>query len=124
MDSAAPDGPTRDDDASAEAELREITPRALAELVRGKRLPVLIDVREPHEYAYARIAGARLIPLATLPDEIGTLPEGANIVVYCHHGIRSGHAVDMLRSAGIHARNLTGGIDRWSAEVDSSVRRY
>ncbi len=85
---------------------------------------MLIDVREPHEHAYARIAGARLIPLGTLPRTVATLPEDGEIVVYCHHGIRSAHAVEVLRGAGIAARNLAGGIDRWSAEVDPSVPRY
>jgi rhodanese-related sulfurtransferase len=52
------------------------------------------------------------------------LPRDADIVVYCHHGVRSAHAVAFLRAAGIAARNMTGGIDRWSVEVDPSVRRY
>ena len=86
--------------------------------------PLLIDVREPHEYAYARLPGARLIPLATLARETGTLPRDGSVVVYCHHGVRSAHAVEMLRGIGVPARNLTGGIDRWSVEVDPSVRRY
>jgi rhodanese-related sulfurtransferase len=81
-------------------------------------------VREPHEHAYARIPGARLIPLATLPRVVAELPRDASIVVYCHHGVRSAHAVEFLRAAGITARNLTGGIDRWSVEVDPSVPRY
>src|SRR5512140_797369 len=102
--------------------LPEITPRELAELMARTDAPLLLDVREPHEHAYARIAGARLIPLATLARAIGTMPRDGNIVVYCHHGIRSAHAVDMLRAAGVPARNLSGGIDRWSTEVDPSVR--
>ena len=104
--------------------LPEITPRELAELLGRPDAPLLIDVREPHEHAYSRIEGARLIPLASLARAIGTIPRDENIVVYCHHGIRSAHAVDMLRAAGVPARNLSGGIDRWSTEVDPSVRRY
>ena len=93
-------------------------------LLASDKPPLLIDVREPHEHAYARIGGARLIPLATLPRTVATLPDGDDIVVYCHHGIRSAHAVEMLRGAGIAARNLAGGIDRWSVEVDPSIPRY
>lgn len=104
--------------------LPEITPRELAELLGRADAPLLVDVREPHEHAYSRIAGARLIPLATLARAISTMPRDGNVVVYCHHGIRSAHAVDMLRAAGVPARNLSGGIDRWSTEVDPSVRRY
>ena len=104
--------------------LPEILPRELAELLGRADPPLLVDVREAHEHAYARIAGARLIPLATLARAIGAMPRDGNIVVYCHHGVRSAHAVDMLRAAGVPARNLSGGIDRWSVEVDPSVRRY
>jgi rhodanese-related sulfurtransferase len=96
----------------------------LAALLAGGDGPLLIDVREPNEHAYARIAGSQLIPLATLPRRLAELPRDAHIVVYCHHGVRSAYAVELLRTAGIIARNLTGGIDRWSAEVDPSVRRY
>jgi rhodanese-related sulfurtransferase len=104
--------------------LPEIVPRELAELLGGADAPLLLDVREPHEHAYSRIAGARLIPLSTLHHAVSTLPRDGNIVVYCHHGIRSAHAVEMLRAAGVPARNLSGGIDRWSVEVDPSLRRY
>ncbi len=102
----------------------EIEPRELARLIETDGRPLLIDVREPHEHAYARLPRARLIPLGTLSLEAGTLPRDGNVVVYCHHGARSAHAVAMLRAAGIPARNMTGGIDRWSIEVDPSVRRY
>lgn len=104
--------------------LPEITPRELAALLGRADAPLLVDVREPHEHAYAQIAGARLIPLSALPRAISSLPRDRHVVVYCHHGIRSAHAVDMLRGAGVPARNLSGGIDRWSTEVDPSVRRY
>jgi len=106
------------------APLPEMTPRELAGLQASGDAPFLLDVREPHEHAYARIAGAQLIPLAALHRAIDTLPRDGDVVVYCHHGIRSAHAVEMLRGAGVRARNLSGGIDRWSTEVDPSVRRY
>jgi rhodanese-related sulfurtransferase len=112
----------RQDD--SEAPLREITPSELAELLAHGDAPFILDVREPHEHAYARIEGSQLIPLATLHRVIDTLPCEGSVVVYCHHGIRSAHAVQMLLGAGVPARNLSGGIDRWSTEVDPSVRRY
>ena len=111
-------------DGDGQDALPEITPRELAELLGRPDAPLLVDVREPHEHAHARIEGARLIPLATLARAISSMPRDGNIVVYCHHGIRSAHAVDILRAAGVPARNLSGGIDRWSTEVDPSVRRY
>jgi rhodanese-related sulfurtransferase len=104
--------------------LPEIIPRDLADLVARGNAPFILDVREPHEHAYARIAGSELIPLAALHRAVESLPRDRDVVVYCHHGIRSAHAVEMLRGAGVRARNLSGGIDRWSTEVDPSVRRY
>jgi len=104
--------------------LPEITPRDLAELLARGNTPFILDVREPHEHAYASIAGSELIPLATLHRTLDAFPRDHDVVVYCHHGIRSAHAVELLRGAGVRARNLSGGIDRWSTEVDPSVRRY
>jgi adenylyltransferase/sulfurtransferase len=103
----------------------EITPRALAERMSGGTPPPLLDVREPYEWTIARLPDARLVPLDTLPDAVSTLDPGAELVVYCHHGIRSAAAVAWLRERGFRrVRNLTGGIDRWSREVDSATRRY
>jgi sulfur-carrier protein adenylyltransferase/sulfurtransferase len=103
----------------------EITPRALAERVRAGAPPELLDVREPYEWSIARLPDARLVPLDALPAAVQTLDRGAELVVYCHHGMRSAAAVAWLRERGFsRARNLTGGIDRWSREVDPSTRRY
>ena len=85
----------------------------------------LIDVREPYEWDIARIEGARLVPLSTVAGATSTLDPAREYVVYCHHGGRSAAAVDFLRGRGFaHARNLDGGIARWSAEVDPSVPQY
>jgi len=60
-----------------------------------------------------------------LPHTVSTLDPSAETVVYCHHGIRSAAAVMWLRERGFRrVRNLTGGIDRWSHEIDASTRRY
>ena len=106
-------------------DVREITPRDLAaRLARGDDL-LLIDVREPGEWAVARIDGARLIPLATLPDARATLDRSRELVVHCHHGVRSAAAVRYLRAEGFERIwNLAGGIARWSADVDASVPQY
>jgi len=103
----------------------ELTPSALAARLREGAAPILIDVREPIEWEISRLANARLIPLAELPDSVASLDPLANYVVYCHHGLRSAAAVAWLRHRGFQrAQNLTGGIDRWSLEVDPTVRRY
>ena len=85
----------------------------------------LIDVREPHEYEIARIEGAKLIPLSELPTRFDELPRDREIVVHCHAGVRSAHAVGLLQKAGFNrAINLAGGIDAWSVEIDPAVPRY
>jgi len=103
----------------------EITPRALAERMTAGPPPQLLDVREPYEWSIARLSDARLVPLDTLPDVVQKLDRYAELVVYCHHGVRSAAAVAWLRERGfLRTRNLSGGIDRWSREVDPSMRRY
>jgi molybdopterin/thiamine biosynthesis adenylyltransferase/rhodanese-related sulfurtransferase len=103
----------------------EISARELdAERSRNEAL-VLLDVREPHEHEIAVLPGARHIPLSALPARLGELDGHAEIVTFCHHGIRSLKALDLLRGAGFaKVRSLRGGIDAWSQEVDSSVARY
>lgn len=91
---------------------------------RDKTPHFLLDVRQPEEYETARIEGAVLIPLAELPGRLAELPKGAPLVVMCHHGMRSAHAVHHLREAGFDALNLSGGIDAWSREIDPEVPNY
>ncbi len=85
----------------------------------------LLDVREPWEYSTVRLDGATLIPLGDLASRVHEVPRDANVVVYCHHGMRSARAVSMLRHGGWdRVRNLSGGIDRWSVEADPRTPRY
>ena len=103
----------------------DISPRELAALLGTPNQPVLLDVREPYEWAIARLADARLVPLDSLPLAVSTIDRERALVVYCHHGVRSDAAAEWLRAQGFHhVRNLAGGIDRWSVEVDPSLRRY
>ena len=93
----------------------------------GPERPRLLDVRDPDEFAYCQLPNAELIPLATVPaDAAGKLPDKtAEVIVYCHHGMRSMQAVGQLRALGYaNARSMAGGIDRWSREVDPAVPRY
>jgi sulfur-carrier protein adenylyltransferase/sulfurtransferase len=103
----------------------EVTPRELqSRLSRGEELQ-LIDVREQFEWDIARIPGARLVPLATLPDVAETLDRDREVVVYCKGGSRSRAAASHLADAGFpRVTNLTGGILRWQAEVDPTLPRY
>ncbi len=103
----------------------ELAPGALKVLLdRGPR-PTLLDVRTPAERAICHLEGSRLIPLQELPERLAELDPGEEIVVFCHRGIRSAQAVGLLRRRGFsRARNLTGGIDAWSVEVDPTLPRY
>jgi rhodanese-related sulfurtransferase len=103
----------------------QITPKEVQErLERGEKL-VLVDVREQWEYELCRIAGAKLIPLKTLPANVAALEEAEEVICYCHHGMRSLDAAAWLRGQEIAgAKSLAGGIERWSREVDVSVPRY
>ncbi len=90
---------------------------------------VLVDCRERDEYALVRIEGARarLMPMSELAERVSELdvPQGADLVVMCHHGVRSRQVALWLRQRGFaDARSMTGGIDRWSLEIDPSLPRY
>ena len=121
----APDGAG----AEAPGELPfEIRPRELQRWLAEGRAVRLLDVRTPMEHQICRLEGSVLIPLQELPRRAAEL-EGAGdgsevTVAYCHHGTRSAQAVGLLRSRGVQAVNLGGGIDRWSLEVDPSIPRY
>jgi len=85
----------------------------------------LLDVREPNEFEYAHIANSVLIPLNQIPKRLGELDPQQEIVVICHHGMRSQQAANYLVQSGYNnIANLTGGIDAWSCTCDSSVCRY
>lgn len=103
----------------------EITPLELKQrLDRGEQI-VIVDVREPEEYAICRIPGSRLIPLRTLPERIHELSSADTIVVHCRSGARSAKAVEFMKQAGYRkVKNLVGGILRWADEVDPTMPKY
>ncbi len=86
---------------------------------------VLVDVREPWEYSMAKIEGAMLIPLGTIPQSLDKLDRNAEIVCHCHRGMRSADATTFLHQQGFKSvKNLVGGIDAWSVHIDPNVPRY
>ena len=111
--------------AEAEDAIREISVQELKRKLDAHEPLTLIDVREPYEYEIARIEGAKLIPLSELPGRIGEIASTPDVVIHCHSGMRSAHAVQLLQQAGRqNAFNLAGGIDAWSEEIDPAVPRY
>jgi rhodanese-related sulfurtransferase len=93
-------------------------------LDQGKKI-VLVDVREPWEVAINRLEGSVHIPLADLGQRYKELDSQAEVISYCHMGVRSMKATQFLKQQGFEkARNLEGGIDAWSLKVDPAVPRY
>ncbi len=85
----------------------------------------LLDVREPNEFQFARLENSVLIPLNQIPQRLTELDPQREIVVICHHGMRSLQACTFLVNSGFeHVANLSGGIDAWSCACDTSVPRY
>ena len=90
----------------------------------GKKV-TLLDVREPQEYQITHLEGAKLIPLNDLPSRMNELDTADDIVVYCHHGMRSAKAINLLKKVGFEKlTNLAGGIDAWAINVDKEMPRY
>jgi adenylyltransferase/sulfurtransferase len=100
--------------ASRSAELASITVDALASRLAQGFGGLLLDVREPGEHAIARIEGAKLVPLATLADQLDAWPKDREILVHCKSGARSAKACRLLLDHGfIRVLNVEGGIDAW-----------
>jgi rhodanese-related sulfurtransferase len=103
---------------------KTITPQDLqARLAAGESL-FLLDVRQPDEYAFARIEPSRLIPLGELMQRLDEVPIDMPVIVYCHHGVRSLSGAALLERSGCEAYSLAGGIDAWSEAIDPKVPRY
>ena len=105
----------------------QISPSELAAQLKSPHPPRLLDVREEEEHRFVALPNSVLLPLGQLVQRHGELADWRDeeIVVYCHHGIRSLNAVHQLRSLGFRkVRNLSGGIDQWAREMDVALPRY
>jgi len=103
----------------------EITPREVKDLLARDPKVLFVDVREQWEYDTARIAGSVLIPLGEIPANLQRLENAEQVVFFCHHGMRSLDAAAWLRAQSVAgAQSMSGGIERWSTEIDPSVPRY
>lgn len=108
-------------------DFRQLSVGELAEWLRRDSPPWLLDVREEDEHQFAALPNSKLIPLGQIPVRLMELEawKDQDLVVYCHHGMRSLQAIHWLRGQGFtRLHNLTGGIDAWSCKVDASVPRY
>ncbi len=110
----------------------EVAPAPIAARLRDEPTTILlVDCREDDEWAINRLEGAIHVPLGRFVDEADVIADEAeargatDVVVYCHHGIRSVQGAAMLRSEGIErAWSLAGGIDIWAQSIDPGIPLY
>jgi rhodanese-related sulfurtransferase len=103
----------------------EISPQDLKARLDGHDRPVLVDVREDWETKLCRLDNALHLPIEELEFRTEELNPADDIVVYCHHGVRSAAVADYLRRLGFtRVRNLSGGLDAWACTVEPTMRRY
>ncbi len=106
--------------------MQEITAAELKARMDSGEDVQLIDVRQPDEHEFARIKGAKLIPLGDIVKRINELDANRELVLHCKAGGRSAQAIEMLKRAGFagEMKNLKGGITAWSNEVDPKIPKY
>jgi rhodanese-related sulfurtransferase len=106
--------------------MRHFTARDLKSRLDGPEpTPILLDVREPWEFGICRIDGARLLPMRNIPSSLDELDRDGEIVVICHHGIRSRQVAMYLEHEGFgNVINLEGGVAAWARDVDPDMPTY
>ncbi len=106
--------------------MQEITATELKQRLDNGDDIQLIDVRQPDEYAFAKIEGAKLVPLGEVVKRMNELDESKETIIHCKMGGRSAKAIEMLQQAGFKGNlsNMKGGITAWSNEVDAKVPKY
>ena len=104
----------------------EITPEEVKARLDRNDSFTLLDVREPWEFQAAHIEGAKLMPMGDVPSRAHQeLDPDEEVVVLCHHGVRSMNVTVWLRQQGFErAQSMRGGIDAWSRRVDGRVPLY
>ncbi len=97
--------------------------RAYLETAADK--PLLLDVREPWEFDKARIEESTLLPMRSIPERMRELNPEQEIIVICHHGVRSRMVGLYLENHGFsNIINLIGGVEAWAREVDPNMPTY
>ena len=112
--------------------ITQVRPSELAQWLQQTHphgAPVVLDVREPHEWQIASVQadGFELltIPMGVVPARLAELDPTQPIACLCHHGGRSMQVAQFLTSRGFaQVANIAGGIHAWSLELDTSIARY
>ena len=87
--------------------------------------PVLLDVRETWEFEICHIDGSINIPMGKISQQLEQLQSASEIVVICHHGIRSQQVINYLQQrSSATLVNLDGGVDAWARSVDPDMPVY
>lgn len=106
--------------------MQQLTPLQLkARLESPQPKPVILDVREPWELKVCALPDITHIPMGQIPARVQELDSERDIVVICHHGMRSQQVVYFLAHRGFkNLFNLAGGIDAWARTVDATMAKY
>ena len=106
--------------------IRQLTVLELkARLDQGNRDFTLVDVREPWELNICSMPDAISVPMRAIPARYLELPKDQEIVVMCHHGVRSQQVANYLERQGFtRLNNLVGGINAWAHEIDPKMPTY
>jgi len=104
----------------------EVTVQDMKKALDDPKLGIrVIDVREPDEYEIAHVDGVPLFPLSTLQQKFTELDPNQQYYLHCKMGARSMRALLFLREQGFkYLKNVKGGINAWSDEIDSNVPKY
>ncbi|MBC8064063.1 MAG: sulfurtransferase [Chlorobia bacterium] len=103
----------------------DITPQELQAELASSTPPVLLDVREPHELEISVLPNVVHIPMREIPGRLSELDSGADIVIVCRSGIRSGRVMAYLDGLGFsRVRNLLTGMNGWAATIDPTMPTY
>ena len=99
------------------------TPELAAHLLQSS--PLLLDVREAWEFEICHIDGSTNIPMGQIPQRLQELPDDGEVVVICHHGVRSQQVILFLQAqTNVRLINLDGGVDAWARAVDRDMPVY
>jgi adenylyltransferase/sulfurtransferase len=115
---------TRSKETTVKNGIPQLTVKELKRRIDAGENPYILDVREPWEYVIAHIGG-RLIPQNEIPQRLDEIDRNQEIIVHCHHGVRSQRIAEFLKRSGFPTVvNLVGGINAWSEEIDPAVPKY
>ncbi len=106
--------------------IKSISPQELHEQLNNpEKKQLLLDVREPEEYEICHIENSVHIPMSEITRRTGELDQEQDIIVICHHGMRSMQVAMFLEGNGFsNISNLSGGIEAWASTIDLSMPRY